>query len=169
MGHKLDLEVSLKDIRRIGDTVWGIESPPSVPNARGVMQNPLDGLEVQVRLDWAPKNRPYNATISKVLSRHNKLTIYCYLTNIQDILHDHDVVLTNYEALSTQGAARPNSAVSLIRKISWHRIVLDECQEIKVPTNQIAKNCANLVTNHRWMVSGTPLCSRIDDLHGKLV
>jgi SNF2 family DNA or RNA helicase len=78
----------------------------------------------------------------------------------EDFLFDHDVVLTNYEALRLCG--------SMYSRIKWHRIVLDECQEIKVATNAIASRCADLVANHRWMVSGTPLCSKIEDLHGEL-
>ena len=35
-------------------------------------------------------------------------------------------------------------------------------------TNKIATLCANLQASHRWMVSGTPLCSKVEDLHGEL-
>jgi hypothetical protein len=78
-------------------------------------------------------------------------------------IHKFDIVLTTYseirEARGTQ---------NLYMSHKWHRIVLDECQEIKIATNQIATLCANLESERRWMVSGTPLCSRIEDLHGEL-
>lgn len=35
-------------------------------------------------------------------------------------------------------------------------------------TNKIATSCSCLSANHRWMVSGTPLCSKVEDLHGEL-
>jgi E3 ubiquitin-protein ligase SHPRH len=54
------------------------------------------------------------------------------------------------------------------KKIEWWRIVLDECQEIKTATTMIAKTCEELDAVHRWMMSGTPLTSSIDDLHGEL-
>jgi hypothetical protein len=47
-------------------------------------------------------------------------------------------------------------------------VVLDECQEVKESTGKIATDCAKLFANHRWMVSGTPLVSKIEDLHGEL-
>lgn len=77
-----------------------------------------------------------------------------------ELLCDHDVVLTNYSSLQRYHVTYAD--------FHWHRIILDECQEIKVATNKIASQCANLLANHRWMVSGTPLCSKIEDLHGEL-
>lgn len=55
-----------------------------------------------------------------------------------------------------------------VTKINFHRCVLDECQEIKTATTNIAKMCQQVQATHRWMVSGTPLSSKIDDLHGEL-
>ena len=79
---------------------------------------------------------------------------------IKNHLWNCDVVLTNYDTLSR--------APELFNKIHWHRIVLDECQEIKVSTGLLATNCAKMYSNHRWMVSGTPLVNSISDLHGEL-
>jgi hypothetical protein len=79
---------------------------------------------------------------------------------VQDNLHEHDVVITNYDTLQ-------KSSIHF-KRIHWHRIILDECQEIKVSTGKIATECARLYSNHRWMVSGTPFTSKIEDLHGEL-
>ena len=35
----------------------------------------------------------------------------------------------------------------------WHRIVLDECQEIKSPTTAIATMCAGLQSRHRYITT----------------
>jgi SNF2 family DNA or RNA helicase len=48
------------------------------------------------------------------------------------------------------------------------RIALDECQEIRSSTTALAKQCAELVSDMRWMISGTPLHSSVDDLNGEL-
>ncbi|CAM9883365.1 unnamed protein product [Pylaiella littoralis] len=73
---------------------------------------------------------------------------------------DNDVVLTTYELLRS----RP----TIFRKINFHRCVLDECQEIKTATTNIAKMCQQVKASHRWMVSGTPIAGKIDSLHGEL-
>ena len=84
-------------------------------------------------------------------------------------MHKMDVVLTSYESLQrNKKAAHGGVNCNLYKRIQFHRIILDECQEIKVATNEIANLVANLLSKHRWMVSGTPLCGKIEDLHGEL-
>ena len=111
------------------------------------------------------------ATTTAVTSSSNSDTITIDITAeddepvivyfaISDIIHDHDVVLTTYSAL--------RKYANLYKSIHWHRVILDECQEVRVATNQLATSCANLEASHRWMVSGTPLCNSIEDLHGEL-
>lgn len=73
-----------------------------------------------------------------------------------------DLALTTYECL------RDKHFQSKLRKFNWHRIVLDECQEVKCSTSLIAKQCADLKASYRWMISGTPLVNRIEDLNGEL-
>lgn len=75
---------------------------------------------------------------------------------------DADVVLTTYNALD-----QPKSAKALHGE-HWGRIVLDEMQEIRSTTTQIAKTCEKLSGSRRWMLSGTPLFDGIADLRGEL-
>ena len=46
-----------------------------------------------------------------------------------DFFNDHDETLTDYESLRKK---------AMYSRTHWYRIVLDECQEIKVATNAIA-------------------------------
>ena len=39
---------------------------------------------------------------------------------------------------------------------------------IKEATTGLAKSCRDLCAEHRWMISGTPLCNRVEDLNGEL-
>ena len=41
-------------------------------------------------------------------------------------------------------------------------------QEVRSSTTALAKTCAALGATHRWMVSGTPLHSGVNDLNGEL-
>lgn len=49
--------------------------------------------------------------------------------DFKSTLHDHDVVLTDYERLRAHSA--------LFSGVHWHRIVLDECQEIKFANTKV--------------------------------
>jgi len=91
----------------------------------------------------------------------------CQITYTTDDFTDWDVILTTYDVLS-HGDARGFSVRRILKSIHWHRCVLDECQEIKTPTTQIAQMCANISVTHRWMVSGTPLHTSTADFHGEL-
>jgi multidrug transporter EmrE-like cation transporter len=47
-------------------------------------------------------------------------------------------------------------------------VVLDEMQEVRSSTTELARKCERLHAPRRWMVSGTPLYDKIDDLQGEL-
>ena len=78
-------------------------------------------------------------------------------------LREADVVLTSYKALGMD-----NGNNSVLHNLCWRRICLDEMQEIRSSTTKLAQACARLNSDFRWMISGTPLYTSIDDLHGEL-
>lgn len=73
-----------------------------------------------------------------------------------------DVVITTYDALDKPCCSR------VLQSVQWGRVVLDEMQEIRSSTTKIAKNCEKLQCDRRWMLSGTPIYSGIEDLRGEL-
>ena len=73
-----------------------------------------------------------------------------------------DILITTYSALEKP---RTNRFLSNWR---WGRVVLDEQQEIRSSTTRIAQNCESLDCHRRWMMSGTPIFSGIEDLRGEL-
>ena len=72
----------------------------------------------------------------------------------------HDIVIATYKTLEKCTTALPS--------ICWRRVVLDEMQEVRSSTTELAKKCERLVSPRRWMVSGTPLYDKISDLQGEL-
>ena len=72
----------------------------------------------------------------------------------------NDIVITTYGALDKCSTALPT--------IAWKRVVLDEMQEVRSSTTELAKKCERLTAARRWMVSGTPLYDKISDLQGEL-
>lgn len=88
-------------------------------------------------------------------------------------LKEFDVIMMSYNSLESmyrkevKGFVRKgenNKQDSVIHKIHFHRIILDEAHCIKTRTTMTAKACFALKTTYRWCLSGTPLQNRIGEL-----
>ena len=69
---------------------------------------------------------------------------------------EHDLVITSF-ALARKDA-------KLLSEIKWHRIVLDEAQNIKNPKADLTKSILKLAAPHRLALTGTPIENRLLDL-----
>ncbi|HEY9887354.1 MAG TPA: DEAD/DEAH box helicase, partial [Candidatus Obscuribacterales bacterium] len=69
---------------------------------------------------------------------------------------DHDVVITSFTL------ARKDA--KLFNAVTWHRIVLDEAQNIKNPKAAKTKALLKLNAHHRLALTGTPVENRLLDL-----
>ncbi|KAG0243110.1 DNA repair protein rad16 [Actinomortierella wolfii] len=89
-------------------------------------------------------------------------------------LKKHDVVLTTYSILEASfrkekyGVRRQNMTVkedSLLHKIKWHRIILDEAHNIKERSSNTARSAFELQSDRKWSLSGTPMQNRVGELY----
>src|SRR5579883_3468276 len=69
---------------------------------------------------------------------------------------EHDLLITSF-ALARKDA-------KLLSEIGWHRIVLDEAQNIKNPKADLTKSILKLAAPHRLALTGTPIENRLLDL-----
>ena len=53
---------------------------------------------------------------------------------------------------------------SPLHKIKWFRVVLDEGHIIRNPQTQLTKTMWDLEASRRWVLTGTPIQNRLDDL-----
>jgi len=74
----------------------------------------------------------------------------------KQICKTHDLLITSF-ALVRRDAA-------LINSVDWHRIVLDEAQNIKNPKAAQTKAILSLSARHRLALTGTPIENRLLDL-----
>ncbi|KAI9335870.1 SNF2 family N-terminal domain-containing protein [Pilaira anomala] len=114
---------------------------------------------------------------------NNALSVYVYhgATRSKDIseLKNYDVVLTTYSILEfafrrqESGVKRKSltgdymlvKEKSLLHKIKWHRIILDEAHNVKDRSSNTARSVFNLNGRFKWSLTGTPLQNRVGELY----
>ncbi|PLW50416.1 hypothetical protein PCANC_07582 [Puccinia coronata f. sp. avenae] len=92
----------------------------------------------------------------------------------QKEMEGFDVVLTSFAVLESNfrrqhsGFRRKGQLIkepSLLHKIKWHRVILDEAHNIKDRSCNTAKGAFELKATYRWCLSGTPLQNRVGELY----
>ena len=98
-----------------------------------------------------------------------------YRGRLEAQLSKYDVVLTTMGKLKELSSKRQQSQVyrgaqrsRCLEKVRWHRLIIDECQFLKNDTTAIARAASTITATHVWMLSGTPLTNKLDDLRGEL-
>ncbi|MDX2211931.1 MAG: DEAD/DEAH box helicase [Oculatellaceae cyanobacterium bins.114] len=76
--------------------------------------------------------------------------------DFKQICRENDLVITSFTL------ARKD--IKLLGEIQWHRIVLDEAQNIKNPKADLTKSILKLSAPHRLALTGTPVENRLLDL-----
>ncbi|KAG0257209.1 DNA repair protein rad16 [Actinomortierella ambigua] len=89
-------------------------------------------------------------------------------------LKKHDIVLTTYSIIESgyrkekYGVKRKGMTVkedSMLHKIKWHRIILDEAHNIKERSSNTARSAFMLQSDRKWSLSGTPMQNRVGELY----
>ncbi|GAA6012147.1 hypothetical protein JCM10207_005148 [Rhodosporidiobolus poonsookiae] len=95
------------------------------------------------------------------------------LSNVKE-MEKFDVVLTSYAVLEStfrrehKGFTKKGKVLkedSILHKINWHRVILDEAHNIKDRQSNTAKAAFALKAHFRWCLSGTPLQNRVGELY----
>lgn len=74
----------------------------------------------------------------------------------QDVYQTHDLIITSFTLIRKDEA--------LFSSVNWHRIVIDEAQNIKNPKAAQTKAILKLESKHRLALTGTPVENRLLDL-----
>lgn len=78
------------------------------------------------------------------------------------IITSYGVVLSEFNQVAAQGGNR--GAHGGLFSLDYFRIILDEAHMIKNRQSKTAKACYELSARHRWVLTGTPIVNRLEDL-----
>lgn len=102
-------------------------------------------------------------------------------------LKKNDVVITTFGTLTAnhkvllqaEQLEKDGRDASIVKRVrdqahlftpssKWHRVIIDEAQNIKNPLAKSAKACCHLNATYRWCLTGTPMMNRLEDLQSLL-
>ena len=78
------------------------------------------------------------------------------------VITSYGIVLSEFNQVASRGGDR--SQHGGIFSLDFHRIILDEAHYIKNRQSKTAKACYELTARHRWVLTGTPIVNRLEDL-----
>ncbi|KAI0969357.1 DNA repair protein rad-5 [Xylaria arbuscula] len=78
------------------------------------------------------------------------------------IITSYGVVLSEYSHINSRSGGRESHRG--LFSLNFFRIILDEAHTIKNRQSKTAKACYELSAEHRWVLTGTPIVNRLEDL-----
>lgn len=78
------------------------------------------------------------------------------------IITSYGVILSEFNQVATRGGDR--GLHGGLFSLDFFRIILDEAHFIKNRQSKTAKACYELSAQHRWVLTGTPIVNRLEDL-----
>ncbi|KAF2216250.1 hypothetical protein CERZMDRAFT_33552 [Cercospora zeae-maydis SCOH1-5] len=78
------------------------------------------------------------------------------------IITSYGVVLSEFNQVANAGGNR--AASGGLFGVEYWRVILDEAHMIKNRQSKTAKACYEIAATHRWVLTGTPIVNRLEDL-----
>lgn len=102
-------------------------------------------------------------------------------------IRKHDVIITTFGTLTanykyiqqSEKLQEEGKDAGIVRQVrekavmygpaaKWHRVIVDEAQNIKNPSAKSAKACCRIDATYRWCLTGTPMMNRLEDFQSLL-
>lgn len=78
------------------------------------------------------------------------------------IITSYGIVLSEYTQIASKGGSMDGHRG--LFSVNFFRVILDEAHNIKNRQSKTAKACYELAAEHRWVLTGTPIVNKLEDL-----
>jgi DNA repair protein RAD5 len=154
---------TINDLPRLPKTSSSVEKAP----ATTLVVAPMSLLaQWQSEAEKASKPGTLKVMMYYGTEKTANLQSLCCIANASNapnvIVTSYGVVLSEYNQVAANGGVRGSSGG--LFSLDYFRIILDEAHFIKNRQSKTAKACYELKALHRWVLTGTPIVNRLEDL-----
>ena len=114
----------------------------------------------------ASKNNSLKILVYYGSDKSANLQTLCSAANVSTapnvIVTSYGVVLSEFNSVAAAGGNRGTHGG--LFSVEYWRIILDEAHMVKNRQSKTAKACYELAATHRWVLTGTPIVNRLEDL-----
>ncbi|KAL2182054.1 RAD5-like protein [Thermothelomyces heterothallicus CBS 202.75] len=173
--HKSEIAAQVRQSSR---PVSSVNQLPRLPSSLGrdtVTNAPCTTLVVaptSLLAQWQSEaeNASKEGTLKSMLYYGNEKNIdllaLCCEANAANapdlVITSYGVVLSEFTQIASRHGDRASSHG--LFSLNFFRVILDEAHSIKNRQSKTAKACYEIAATHRWVLTGTPIVNRLEDL-----
>ncbi|KFY15692.1 hypothetical protein V492_01808, partial [Pseudogymnoascus sp. VKM F-4246] len=170
--HKSDVAMKLQD----GEpTITSVNHLPRLQTFSSVERAPCTTLVVapmSLLAQWQSEaeNASKEGTLKSVVYYGNEKAVnlqsLCCAANAASapnvIITSYGVVLSEFNQVAARNGDRGTHGG--LFSLNFFRVILDEAHHIKNRQSKTARACYEIAAEHRWVLTGTPIVNRLEDL-----
>ncbi|KAK3313719.1 SNF2 family N-terminal domain-containing protein [Apodospora peruviana] len=172
--HRSDVAVQA---RQSNTAVTSVNLFPRLPTVSGtsVIDAPCTTLVVapmsllaqwQSEAENASKEGTLRSMVYYGADKNADLSTICSEANVANapdlIITSYGIVLSEFTQLACKNLDR--TSCRGIFSLNFFRVILDEAHNIKNRQSKTARACYEIMAEHRWVLTGTPIVNKLEDL-----
>ncbi|KAK3374818.1 RAD5-like protein [Podospora didyma] len=173
--HKSDAAVQARQSMTPATSVNSLPRLPSVSSRAGAVAAPCTTLVIapmSLLAQWhsEAENASKEGTLKSMLyygsDKNADLLALCCEANAASapdlIITSYGTVLSEFTQVASKNGDRGSTRG--IFSLNFFRVILDEGHNIKNRQSKTAKACYEIAAEHRWVLTGTPIVNKLEDL-----